>query len=105
MSPTFNAVLHYSCPYEPLSFNDSPSVGAPCDACCYLLGNLVNYVVEMACQVRLCLVWFSLRGVGGRSGVGGGGGLPPRVLGTLRAQSITVAVDFTLRTAEVGCLW
>lgn len=29
----------------------------------------------------------------------------PRVLGTLRAQSITVAVDFTLRTAQVSYLW
>lgn len=41
---------------------------------------------------------------GRREGVGGGGG-DPRVLGTLCAQSITVTVDFTLRTAHVGYLW
>jgi hypothetical protein len=96
---------HYFHPRQPLLFKYSPFVGASCDACCYLLATLVNYVVEMADQVRLCLVCFSPRGAGGRNGVGGGGGGAPRVLGTLRAQSITVPVDFTLRTAQVRCLW
>lgn len=76
----------YSFSPQPLSFNDSPSLGAPCGACCYLLATLVNQVVEMAWRVRLCLVWFSpLVMVERRGGGGGGGGGPPSVWNSARS--------------------
>jgi hypothetical protein len=37
----------------------------------------------MACKVRLCLVWFSPRGAGGRRGGGGGG--PPSAWNSVRS--------------------